>query len=110
MRDGEPEWTAEQRHDREPIGASADHAGLGEGAQVSQPRPARSGEAGGDENAGHQHEQRKGDRPHTPQIGELGFRVLDFGFGGSGKLRHFGRPPWCQGHAALAESCDARTS
>src|SRR5262245_733521 len=66
MRDGQSERTAEQSHDREPIGASADHAGLGESAQVSQRRPVHLGEAGGDENDGHQQEQREGDRPHAP--------------------------------------------
>src|SRR6516162_9859401 len=45
------------------------------------------------ENTGHHAEQGDGDRPHALEIGELGFRALDFGLGGSANLCHRGCLP-----------------
>src|SRR5215475_5285322 len=56
-------------------------------------RPSPLGDAGRDENAGHHPQQGEGDHPHALEIGELGFRALDFGLGGSRNPWHRDWPP-----------------
>ncbi len=76
MGDRQPERPAEQRHDGEPVGASADHAGLGEGAQVRQPRPSRMRRARREKDRGHRGQKRRRDRSHAPEVDELLLRAL----------------------------------
>src|SRR5215471_11342997 len=93
MRDGDAERMPEQSHDREPVGASADHARFREGTYIRQPGPVHFDDAGRDENTGHHPQQGDGDHPHALEIGELGFRALDFGLGGSRNPWHRDWPP-----------------
>ncbi len=65
VRDGQAERVAEQRGDREPVGEAADHRRLGECLDVGQPGILRLERAGGDENAGHHHQQAGRDDLHA---------------------------------------------
>jgi hypothetical protein len=57
----------EQSDDREPVGASADHAGFGKRAHVRDPRPVELDGGGDDEDRCHQHKEKGRKEPHAPQ-------------------------------------------
>ena len=86
MGDRQPEGTAKKRDDGEPVGAGANHAGFGEGAEVRRPDPSRRRAPHGEIDRRHQNEQQRGDRAHPAQ-----FRpTLGLGFEGVGRSERRG--------------------
>ena len=97
MGNRQAERTAKERDDREPVGASPDHAGFRERAEIGRPGPAWRRPPHQEINRRHENEQHRGDRSHAPQFGPLLRLGLDEvriyeggGFGGrrSSKLCH----------------------
>ena len=62
MGNRQAEGTAKKRDHGEPVGAGADHAGFGEGAEIGRPDPVRWRAAHREIDRRHQNEQQRGDR------------------------------------------------
>jgi hypothetical protein len=68
MGDRQSERVAKKHDDGEPVGAGADHAGFGEGAEIGRSGPVRQRAAQGKIDRCHQDGQQRGDRPHPVQF------------------------------------------
>ena len=86
----------EQRHHREPVGASADHAGLGECPHISEPFPSFLRGRGRREHHRHRHQQQRRDHAHPPQVRDAG--VFGSAIGGSRPRHATSAPPLVPPH------------
>ena len=65
MGNRQAERAAKERDDREPVGASPDHAGFRERAEIGRPGPVRRRPPHQEIDRRHEHEQHRGDRSHA---------------------------------------------